>query len=140
MTQINLGLGSSLGNGTLKSVTIAKDQSSPFASQPWIIEIWCYSDSAYTQLCEDWVLPTAWNGFVPHMAIEFSTISSDNKYWTADFTNSAHEANYDGTPGGVLFKPNYYYQLRINDNGWNIGAWGSEALGIPYYAITGLTF
>lgn len=136
-TDINLGLGSGLGNGSLKSVTIAKDASSPFVSEPWVIDIWCYTDSAYSAPCTDWVLPNTWNGFNPSLVTEFANQSSDNTHWTADFTNTLHELNYDGTPG-VVFKPNYYYKLRVSDNGWNIGAYGSAA-GALYYSITGLT-
>jgi hypothetical protein len=137
LVSVNLGLGSSLGNGSLKSVTIAKDASSPLVGHPWIIDIWCFTDSAYTTLCPDWVQPNAYNVGASYYVTEFANASSDNKYWTADFTNPAHEANIDGSLP-VVFKPNYYYQLRVNDNGWNSGAWGSAA-GALYYKITGLT-
>jgi len=134
---INLGLGSNLGNGSLKSVTIAKDPSSSFVSKPWIIDIQCFTDSSYLTPCTDWVQPNSWNVFNASIVSEFTTLSSDNTHWTADFTNPAHEANNDGTTP-VVFKPTYYYQLHINDNGWNTGAYGSSA-GVPYYSITGLT-
>jgi hypothetical protein len=134
---IDLGPGTTLGDGTLKSVTIAKDQSSLFASQPWIIEFWCFADNTYTELCGDWVQPTSWNGYQGSYVIEFATSSPDNKFWTAEFTNPQHEVNSNGT-SPLRFRPEYYYQLRINDNGWNIGAYGSESLGIPYYKITGV--
>lgn len=135
---VNLGLGSSLGVGSLKSVTIAKDENSPFVAQPWIIEIRCYTDSSYTNNCSDWVQPKSWNGNQSNVLAEFANITTDNKFWTADFTNPTHAANADGsTP--VLFNPTYYYQLAVYDNGWDIGAWGSQALNTLYYVITGLT-
>lgn len=135
---INLGLGSSLGNGSLKSVTIAKDETSPFVSQPWLIEIWCYTDSSYSSLCPDWLQPNGYNGGVSHVAAEFASATADNKFWTADFTNPSHESNFGGT-SPVTFKPTYYYQMKINDNGWGTGAYGSQSLGLPYYAINGIT-
>ncbi len=137
-TQINLGLGSTLGNGSLKSVTIAKDPASPFVNQNWIVEIWCFTNSSYTATCNDWVQHNAWNGQSGHFVTEFANSTTDNKHWTADFTNPSHEANFDGTTP-VTFRPEYYYQLRISDNGWAIGAFGSESLSTPYYLITGLT-
>ncbi len=135
---INLGVGSGLGVGSLKSVTIAKDESSPYVSQPWTIQIECYTDSTYSTTCGDWVQPNAWNGNQTHVVIEDANMTSNNKYWTADFTNPAHEANSDGTTP-VVFKANYYYRLTILDNLWNIGAYGSGPQGVPYYVVTGLT-
>ena len=136
--KINLGLGSGLGNGSLKSVTIAKDPSSPYVSQPWQIYIRCYTDSSYTQPCTDWLQTNTFNGANSNFeADEFTTSSSDGTHWTADFTNPAHEANFDGT-SPVTIKPTYYNQLEIKDNGQPQGAYGSSA-GIPYYTINGLT-
>jgi len=138
MLSINLGLGSNLGNGTLKSITIAKDENSPFVSQPWILQLECFTDSSYSTHCSDWLQPNAYNGNVSYVAAEFTTATADNKFWTADFTNSSHESNFGGT-SPVTFNPTYYYRLIINDNGWGIGAYGSQTLGLPYYAINGLT-
>jgi hypothetical protein len=135
---INLGQGSSFGNGSLKSVTIAKDETSPFVSQPWIIQFECFTDASYSTHCTDWLQPNANNGNVSYVAAEFTTATTDNKFWTADFTDPSHESNFGGT-SPVVFKQNYYYRLIINDNGWGIGAYGSQSLGLPYYAINGLT-
>jgi pimeloyl-ACP methyl ester carboxylesterase len=136
-TFINLGKGSIFGDGTLKSVTIAKDPSSPYKYGQWIIEILCFTDSSYTTRCNDWLAANNWNGTQTHVVSEIATSTPDNKYWTADFTNKNHNANSDGT-SPVRFMSNHYYQLQINDNGWAIGAYGSESLGIPYYKITGV--
>jgi hypothetical protein len=137
-TAINLGLGSTLGGGSLKSVTFTKDAASPFVNKPWIVEIFCYTDNTYTTLCNDWTQPNANNGFSSYQVSGFTDPTPDPKYWTADFTNASLFANSDGS-SPVVFNPNYYYQLQINDNGWSIGAWGSESLSIPYYVIEGMT-
>ncbi len=135
---INLGLGSTLGNGSLKSVTIAKDETSPFVSLPWIIQLECFTDATYTTHCSDWLQPNSYNGNVSFVAAEFASATADNKFWTADFTNPSHESNFGGT-SPVVFIPTRYYRLIINDNGVGIGAYGSQSLGLPYYAINGLT-
>lgn len=136
--EIPLGAGSGLGAGSLLSVTIAKDENSPFVSQPWIIQLACYTDSSYTTTCPDWVQPNSWNGFRSYFVTESSTSSTDGKHWTAYFTNPSREANAD-LSSPVVFKPAYYYKLIINDNGYNIGAYGSPTLQLPYYVITGMT-
>lgn len=137
-TIIPLGLGSTFGIGTLKSVTIAKDENSPFVSNPWIIEIACYTDAIYSTICTDWVMPTLANANQTHLLHETTASSIDNKYWVADFTDTARNSNYDGTPL-VQFNPNYYYRLIINDNGWEIAAYGSQSLAQPYWVVTGAT-
>jgi len=139
VASINLGPGSNMGTGTLLSVTIAKEETSPYVANPWIIDLWCYTDASYSVLCTDWLQPNAYNGNVSYVASEFATSTTNNKYWTAYFTDPSHEANSGGS-SPVLFNPNYYYQLRISDNGWGIGAYGSSLLQIPYYVITGMTF
>jgi pimeloyl-ACP methyl ester carboxylesterase len=132
---INLGLGSTLGTGGLKNVTIAKDPSSPYVAKEWIIYIYCFTDISYSQPCTDWAQPNSWNGYQSNLLGEFTATSTDNKFWTADFTNYTHTANIDGTYP-IVFNPSYYYQLVINDNGWNIGAYGNSS-GVPYYEIVG---
>ncbi|MES2006744.1 MAG: HYR domain-containing protein [Patescibacteria group bacterium] len=136
---IHLGLGSTFGTGTILSATIAKDENSPFVSQPWIIQFECFTDASYTVHCSDWVQGNSWNGFRTYLVSESATSTTDNKHWTAYFTDPSHEANNDGsTP--VLFKPDYYYQININDNGWNIGAYGTTTpIVVPYFTITGMT-
>ncbi|MBP9711101.1 MAG: hypothetical protein KBD50_02480 [Candidatus Pacebacteria bacterium] len=133
---IPLGQGSSLGDGSILSVTIAKDPSSSVVSQPWIISILCYTDSAYTQTCPDWVRPNSWNGQQTYLIAEFATSTSDNKYWTAYFTDTTREAGFDGS-FPVRFNSGYYYQLLINDNSWNIGAYGSSG-GELYWVLRGI--
>lgn len=136
---IPLGAGSGLGAGSLLSVTIAKDENSPFVSQPWIIQLACYTDSSYTATCPDWVQPNSWNGFRTYFVTESATSSTDGKHWTAYFTNPSRETNSNGS-SPVTFTPGYFYKLIINDNGYNIGAYGSATLQLPYYVITGMTF
>lgn len=133
---IQLGQGSALGDGSILSVTIAKDETSPFVSNPWIISILCYTDAVRTQTCPDWVTPNSWNGFQTHLITEFATTTTDNKYWTAYFTDPTHETNADGS-FPVTFSPAYYYDLAINDNGWNIGAYGSQTE--PFWVLHGMT-
>jgi len=136
---IKLGLGSTLGTGTLLSITIAKDENSPFASQPWILQLQCFTDPAYTISCPDWVQGKSWNAGRTDLVSEFATSTADNKHWTAYFTDPSHEANSNGS-SPVIFNPGYYYQLNINDNGWNIGAYGTTTpAALPYYQITGMT-
>lgn len=134
---IPLGTGSTLGAGNLSSVTIAKDESSEFVNQGWIVQLQCFIDITYTTTCPDWVQPNAWNGFRTYLVSESATTSVDQKYWTAYFDNPAHETNSNGS-FPVTFRPEYYYELIINDNGWNIGAYGSQQLGLPYYVLKGV--
>ena len=132
---INLGQGSGLGNGTIQSVTIAKDETSPFVSQPWIIYLRCYVDAGYTQACPDWLAPNNWNAHQTFVVGEIATSTTDNKHWTAYFTDPSHEQNFDGS-FPVRFNAAYYYRLIINDNGWNIGAYGTATE--PYWVLTGV--
>ncbi|MBP9711380.1 MAG: HYR domain-containing protein [Candidatus Pacebacteria bacterium] len=133
---IELGQGSGLGDGTISHITIAKDENSPFVSQPWILSLLCYTDATYTTTCPDWVTPNSWNGQQTYLMAEFSTETIDNKHWSAYFTDSSHNTNTGGT-SPVTFKPNYYYKLLINDNGWNIGAYGSQTE--PHWVLWGMT-
>ena len=133
---IKLGQGSTLGNGTLLSVTIAKDETSPFVNQPWIVGFQCFTDANYTTTCPDWVQGNSWNGFRPYLVTESATSTQDNKHWTAYFLDPNHESIGGVNP--ITFNPNYYYELIINDNGWNIGAYGNAAQTLPYYLITGM--
>jgi hypothetical protein len=136
---IPLGLGSNMGTGTLLSVTIAKDENSPFVSNPWIIQFECFTDAGYTTHCPDWVQGNSWNGFRPYLISESATTTADNKHWSAYFLNPSHETNSDGSLP-IVFRPEYYYRLIINDNGWNIGAYGTTTPQVlPYYVINGMT-
>ncbi|MDP4020774.1 MAG: HYR domain-containing protein [Candidatus Adlerbacteria bacterium] len=133
---IDLGSGSGLGEGTILNVTIAKDENSPFVSNPWLISILCYTDSAHTITCPDWIQPNVHNSSQTHIIVEQATSTTDNKYWTAYFTDPSKESNFDGSHP-VEFNPAYYYDLVINDNGWDIGAYGSASE--PYWVLTGMT-
>ena len=126
------------GSSTIKSLTIAKDEMSPYVSQQWTASIVCYTDAAYTTLCPDWTAPTPWNGNVGYYMTENTLTTTDNKHWTADFTDNTHELNADGS-SPMRFKTNYYYQLVINDNGWIIGAYGSDILKQPYWVLMGIS-
>jgi hypothetical protein len=132
---IDLGKGSDLGSASILSVTIAKDETSPFVANSWIAYIYCYTDAAHTQFCPDWVEPNSWNASQTHIIAEHATTTLDNKHWTAYFTDPNHESNFDGSHP-VTFKPEYYYTLHINDNGWDIGAYGSATE--PYWVLKGL--
>ncbi|MES2006746.1 MAG: hypothetical protein V4436_01415, partial [Patescibacteria group bacterium] len=134
---IPLGSGSNLGGGSLLGITIAKDENSPYADKEWIVGVECYIDPSYSTRCPDWVRSNAWNGFNTWFVSEFATSTQDSKHWTGYFTNPNHTANSDGSIP-IDLKSNYYYQLTINDNGWNIGAYGSDAPRIPYYVIKGI--
>ncbi|HVV14953.1 MAG TPA: HYR domain-containing protein [Candidatus Paceibacterota bacterium] len=135
---INLGQGSNFGNGSLLSLTIARDDSygPVLEDYPWTIEIRCYTNSAYTSACPDWTAPNAWNGDRAYFVREAATSTQDLKYWTAYFTDPSHETNFDGS-APVVFNPAYYYRLSINDNNIIIGAYGSATE--PYWVMTGMT-
>lgn len=135
---INLGLGSGLGGGTLLSVTIAKDETSPFVSFPWILRIECFTDAVYSTHCPDWVQSNSWNGFTNYFVTESSDTTTDNKHWTASYTNPLHEANPDGS-SPIIFNPSYYYRLVIDDGGFDQGAYGNADHTLPYFVITGMT-
>ena len=132
---IDLGSGATFANASLLSVTIAKDETSPFATNPWIISILCYTDASYSTPCPDWVTPNTWNANQPFVAAEFATTTQDSKFWTAYFTDPTHESNYSDHSSPVTFTPGYYYRLLINDNGWEIGAYGNETE--PYFVLRG---
>ena len=135
---IPLGEGSTLGGGTIVSVTIARDPNSGYAPDPWVTGFLCFTDSAYTTPCPDWVRPTSLNGYRSDLIDEPATTTADGTHWTAYFTNVNDWRNYDDNTNPIRFLPNYYYQLIINDNGWNIGAFGSESKGLPYFVVTGI--
>ena len=118
---IDLGLGSSMGTGTLQSVVIAKDaQNSTEENQqffnPWDITISCFTDSAHTNPCSDWDPMT-----------DDANEQSDGKYWTADFSSASR-----------MFNQNAYYLMTIDDTGWEAAVYGSESLRQPYWIINGL--
>lgn len=119
---IDLGIGSTMGTGTLTSVTIARDlvgttEESLGGFHPWGITIQCYNDAAYTSPCGDWSAIT-----------DDSNDTSDGTYWTANF--SAFNRTFIQTR---------YYRMVINDTGWDVGGvFGSQALQEPYWVITGL--
>jgi len=148
-TKINLGKGSALGSGTIHSVTVALDPSSLreyseelygyFFKGSWIIYLYCFTDDTYSEdkLCPDWIAGNAWNAGLHYLLGEWAT-STDNKYWTSTFDNApAHGTNFDGS-FPVRFNPNYYYQLRINDNGWPVSAYGSQTLRELYWILRGI--
>jgi hypothetical protein len=136
---IPLGLGSSLGNGTIQSVTIAKDPTSPYdtVNDAWIIYLQCFTDPAYTVPCTDWVMGNPSYVQQGFEVGEPATTTTDGTHWTAYFTNPQHEHNADGT-SPLTFNPNEYYQLEIYDNGWEIGGYGSQALSQIYWVMTGI--
>lgn len=135
---IPLGPGSTMGTGTLLSVTIAKDENSPFVTQPWLIGFECFTDAGYGTHCSDWVQGNSWNGFRTYLITESATSTQDNKHWSAYFLDPNHESIGGVNP--ITFRPEYYYRLIINDNGFNIGAYGTTTpVALPYYKITGMT-
>ncbi len=105
---IPLGKGSTLGNGSIKSVTIATD-----STHPWFVTITCYTDASYTSTCP-WVQSNGWNFGATESISEAASITTDNIHWTADFTNLSHESMPGG--GAVTFLPDAYYRMNINDN------------------------
>lgn len=135
---IPLGLSSGLGGGTIQSVTIAKDENSLFstAAYPWIISIKCFTDAAYTQHCSDWVTGPALYVQAGFSVSEPASIATSTKYWTANFNDSSHEHNADGSP--LSFISNRYYQLVVDDNGYQIAAYGSKAISTIYWELIGL--
>jgi hypothetical protein len=136
---INLGVGAGLvkpGASGIQSVTIAKDQNDSNVTRAWNISIYCFADAAYTTPCVDWVMPNAWDSNQAFVATEQATSSLDHKFWTAYFTDPMHERNADGT-FPLQFNPAYYYQLRIEDVGWPVGAYGSRAKQEPFWVLEG---
>jgi len=124
-----------MGAGSILSVTIARDESWQDVAAPWRISILCYTDTAHTQTCPNWIAPNSWNSGQTYLITEQATTTDDGKYWTAYFTNPARESNFGGSHP-VVFNPAYYYDLVINDNFWEIGAYGSATE--PYWVLTGL--
>jgi hypothetical protein len=118
MKTINLGVGSSMGDGILKSVTIANTPNDSF--HPWSITFSCYTDNAYTTACSDW-----------DSVSEPAAQSDDQVHWNADFSADA-----------VSFAPARYYQMtiddRIEDFAFPAPAYGSFSLQEPYYVVIGL--
>jgi hypothetical protein len=112
---VNLG---HLGDGSLQSVTIARDETdSHTTSGLWKVTINCFEDPANTISCADWP-----------GASRFASVPSEaNKYWTADFSTD-----------NLTVNPAEYYQLVIDDNGVEVGAYGSESARQPYYLVVGL--
>ncbi len=117
---IDLGVGSSMGTGTIKTITIAKDPSEAYGNinlfHPWLITISCFTDAAHTISCVDWsqISDTAHN-------------SGDGKYWNANFA-SLNRA----------FAQGEYYVMTIDDTGWETPAFGSQTLLKPYWEMVGL--
>jgi HYR domain-containing protein len=134
---IDLGQGSAMGGGTLKSVTIAKDENDILTiTNPWRITLSCFADSAYSTPCSDWVAPTAGNGNQTDSISEFASQPDvTGRYWTADFTNAANNKNFDGS-SPVVFNPSYYYRLLVDDEGAEVGAYGTETE--LYWVIKGM--
>jgi hypothetical protein len=108
---IPLGAGSAFEHVTATSITVAKEEGSPFVSQPWGLSIVCFEDAAYAIPCE------------PAFTTGQTTSTTDGKHWSANFTY-----NFDVTK---------FYMLAINDEGWGIGAYGSATQ--PYWLIKGVT-
>lgn len=124
-----------LQDGALQNVTIALDPTYASVTNPWIVSILCYTDAAHTQTCPDWVAGTVQNGNRTYLITEAADVTTDNTHWTADFANTA---NFNGN-SPVVFNPAYFYQLRIDDNGWTIPAYGSQSLMQPYWIMNGIT-
>lgn len=132
---IDIGKGSDLGTASILSVTIAKDETSPDVAHAWIATLECYTDAAHTSQCSDWIEPNSWNSSQTHLVTESATTTVDNKHWTAYFTDPLHESNFNGSHP-VVFNPDYYYALVINDNGWPIKVYGTPEE--PYWVLRGL--
>jgi hypothetical protein len=132
--RIDLGQGSGLGGGTILSVTIAKEDNAVYP-YPWIITIECWVDQLHTVPCPDWAAPSSWNGQQTSVFAQFASTTSDRKYWTAYFTDKYLDRAFDNS-SPVRFKPDYYYTLLINDDGWHFGAYGSATE--PYWVLTGM--
>lgn len=132
--RIDLGQGSGLGDGTILSVTIAKEDNATYP-YPWIITIECWVDELHTVPCPDWAAPSSWNGQQTSVFAQFASTTSDRKYWTAYFTDKYLDRAFDNS-SPVRFKPEYYYTLLINDDGWHFGAYGSATQ--PYWVLTGM--
>lgn len=126
---INLGSGAQFANGSLHSVTVASD------SSEWIAQVRCYTDSAYASLCPDWVTSQIWNGFTTYQTADFANVSAGGNRWTALFTEPVNHKNSDGSHP-VVFRPEYYYQLVIDDDGLTNGAYGSPTT--PFFILYGL--
>lgn len=116
----DLGPGSSMGTGTLQTVTISKDPSDEYGHtnlfNPWPVTISCFTDAAHTSACGDWatISDTAHN-------------SSDGKHWSADFSSLNR-----------TFNQAEYYVMTLNDTGWETPVYGSQSLQEPYWLMTGL--
>ncbi len=139
---INLGSGAGLQGG-LKSITISTATSTdPSASDPWRLNLFCFSDPAYSVSCTDWVESNEHNSHQNNFVFEDVTTSVDvdsmHRHWTADFIGPADNSNFDGS-SPVVFNPSYYYQLVIDDNGFDGAVWGSQSLSEAYFSITGIT-
>lgn len=102
----DLGDGSDLKENILTSVTIAKDENDPFVTHPWLIFVYCFSDLDNGVLCDDW-------GPEHFVISAFATTTTNNKYWTAYFTDAP------------AFVPGYFYRLVVNDDGVVAGAYGN---------------
>ncbi len=117
---IDLGAGSGLGDGTIQTVTIAKDSSGPYGGinlfHPWGISISCFNDAAHVAACGDW-------GTISDDANE----SGDGTYWSANFSSLNR-----------TFKQDAYYVMTIDDTGWEVPVLGSEPQKEPYWKIVGL--
>ena len=115
---INLEQGSTLGDGMLKTVTIANTPVDTF--HPWTIGITCFNDAGYTDPCGDWAALS-----------ETAHSSSDNVHWTADFSAA-----------GAAFIPERYYRMVIDDRtagiDWPAPVYGSQSLKEPFWVIKGL--
>jgi VCBS repeat-containing protein len=129
---VAVDLGAGL-QGALEDVTIEKDPNSAFVSNPWIIAIYAYTDNTYTTPAT-WVAGNTWNGQQTNLVQEPTASSVDSLHWTAFFTDPSHESDLDGS-SPITFNPNYFYQLVISDNGWDVGTFGSSTLGLPYFAV-----
>lgn len=122
-----INLGQINSQATIKSVTIARDPNAyppaTLLAFPWSVYLKCYTNASYTTACSDWIVPTP-SGYGVNVMGEFADATTDYKYWAADFAP------------GYTFRPEYYYQLVISDNGVDMGAYGS--LTEPYWVLTGL--
>ncbi len=110
---IDLGPGSSMGTGTIQTVTIAGEMD---VFHPWGVTISCYTDAVHTSACGDW----------PAIS-DPANETDDGKYWDADFSALNRTFNQDD-----------YYVMTINDTGQEAAVYGSESLEEPYWLIIGL--
>lgn len=103
----DLGWGEDISADRLTSVTIAKDESDPEVGNPWLVQVYCFSDMENGILCDGW-------GPQNFVIDAFATSTENNKYWTAYFSDAPS------------FRGGEFYRLVVNDDGWPTGGYGSS--------------